>query len=263
MTNATGSIDSSSTLTPLREIALFPDWRNRNRYTTIDGVTYKVASSRSEREAAFALVHEAYTRVGLMEPNSFGMRVTPFHLLPTSDVFLATIGGEAVCTLSLIGDGELGIPMEAIYADEVNELRNQGVHFAEVSCLADKRSHQIRQLPVLTRLISLMLQYARYNRLDQVLLAVHPSHERYYNRFFGCRRFGELRSYPSVLGNPAVACTHEFARLDEQRYPMYDKVYGFLYSPIQLQRQPMLQAEREHFRAAAELGVGYVPAAAV
>jgi hypothetical protein len=263
MTAATKASQRATASFPVTQAALFPEWRNSNRSATIDGVTYKTASNRAEREAAFRLVHHAYTRVGLMEPNAFGMRVTPYHLLPTSDVFLAVVEAEVICTLSLIGDGEMGIPMEAIYDDEIQQLRTRGVNFAEVSCLADRRLNQIRQMPVLVRLISLMLQYARYNSVDEVLLAVHPRHERYYNRFFGCRRFGELKSYPSVLDNPAVACTHEFVRLDEERYPMYEKVYGFRYPTIQLQRQPMLEADREYFRPAAEQGSVYVPAAAV
>jgi hypothetical protein len=248
---------------PFTEVAIFPEWRQSNRAATIDGITYKIACNRSEREAAFRLVYEAYARVGLMEPSPFNMRVTPFHLLPTSDVFLAILDGTVICTLSLIGDGELGIPMEAIYKDEVNELRAKGFDFGEVSCLADRRINAIRQMPVLVRLISLMLQYARFNGMDQVVLAVHPRHERYYNRFFGCRRFGELKSYPSVLDNPAVACTHEFDRLDKERFAMFDKVYEYKFPTIQLQRQPMLEDDRAYFRPAAELGRVYVPAAAV
>src|SRR5262245_42275129 len=155
----TGSSRRADSRCSLRDIALFPEWRNRSRSTTIDGVTYKVASSCGEREAAFRLVHHAYTRVGLMQPNEFGMRVTPYHLLPTAAVFIATVDVDVVCTLTLVADGELGIPMEAIYADEVSELRKRGGDFAEVSCLADRRIHHLRQLPVLTRLIALMLQY--------------------------------------------------------------------------------------------------------
>ena len=39
-------------------------------------VTYKVAETRQEREAAFRLLHQAYVERALMEPRPSGMRVT-------------------------------------------------------------------------------------------------------------------------------------------------------------------------------------------
>jgi hypothetical protein len=95
------------------------------------------------------------------------------------------------------------------------------------------------------------------------LLAVHPRHERYYSRVFGCKRIGDVKSYPSVLDNLAVACSHDFDRLDVERYPLYDRVYGTAYPPRKLQRRPMLEPERQHFRPVTELCGSYVPTAAI
>src|SRR5262245_36520503 len=106
MSAATTASQHTHGISPVDQAALFPEWRNRNQPTTIDGVTYKIAASRPDREAAFRLVYQAYRRVDLMEPNEFGMRVTPYHLLPTSDVFIAMLDEAVICTLSLIGDGE-------------------------------------------------------------------------------------------------------------------------------------------------------------
>ena len=172
---------------------------------TIDNVTYKVAECREGREAAFRLLYEAYNRAGLMEANEYEMRVTPYHLLATTDVFVAIHQGEVICTLSLIGDGDLGIPMESIYAKEVSQLRDQQICFGEVSCLADRREYVADFLPVFVNLSALVIQHARHNNMDQLLIVVHPRHERFYGRLLGFERIGNERSYPSVCDKPAVA----------------------------------------------------------
>ena len=43
-------------------------------------------SSQKELLSAFRLVYEQYLRLGLMKPNLHRMRVTPYHLLPTTEV---------------------------------------------------------------------------------------------------------------------------------------------------------------------------------
>jgi len=128
--------------------------------TTAD-VTYRIASTRQEREAAFRLVYQSYLRSGLGEVNDYQMRVTPYHLLPTTEVFIAQLRGEVIFTMSLVTDGELGVPMEHVYGDEIARLRRQGLRVGEVSCLADRRAALERFFPVFLRTSRLMVQYAR------------------------------------------------------------------------------------------------------
>src|SRR6478672_7416482 len=49
----------------------------------------QLASRREELFAAFSLVYNAYLRTGLVRPNPFQMRVTPYHLLTSTDVIVA------------------------------------------------------------------------------------------------------------------------------------------------------------------------------
>ena len=73
----------------------------------------RIGSSRQELSAAFHLIYEQYLKAGLMKPNSYRMRVTPYHLLPSTEVLVALDRGVVTCTLSLVRDGKLGLPMEA------------------------------------------------------------------------------------------------------------------------------------------------------
>jgi hypothetical protein len=225
-------------------------------------VTYKIAGSRAEREAAFRLVYDGYVQAGLMQPNSFQMRVTPYHLLPTTDIFIAQSQGEVLCTVTLVGDGELGIPMEAIYPKEVESLRDQHRHFGELSCLADRKQASAHVVSVLTNLNGLICQYAKHHGMHQLMIAIHPTHARFYKRLFGYKQIGAEKSYPMVGDKPAVAATHDFARMEVERYPMFEQSYAHKYTAWELLPRPMLEEDRDYFRAAAECGSAFIPVAA-
>jgi hypothetical protein len=86
LTNST-SFDVSALTRPF-----IPSIDPRRQTRTIDGITYKIASCQEEREAAFRLVHDAYVTAELMDPNAYRMRVTPWHLLPTTDNAVKRLG---------------------------------------------------------------------------------------------------------------------------------------------------------------------------
>jgi len=218
-----------------------------NEITTAD-IQLRIASTREERAAAFRLVYRSYLRAGLGEPNPHGMRVTPYHLLPTTEVFLATCRGEAIFTLSLVLDSELGLPMECVYGEEVVTRRKQGLVLAEVSCLADRRNRFRGFLPVFLGVTRLMAQHAWCRGVHELLVAVHPKHSRFYRRFMAFTPIGELRAYPTVRNNPAVALALNFDRVDRERPKSFDTFFGQWLPEEQLKPQPITAAQREYFR---------------
>ena len=167
-------------------------------------VKVKVASTRADREGAFQLAYESYLLAGLCGPTASRLRVTPYQLLASTDVFVAELRGEVISTLSLVRDGELGLPLEAIYQSEVNARRTAGIRVAEVSCLADRRKSDARFFGLFCDLCRVMVQMAELEGIQQLLIAVHPRHARMYCRAMGFNQVGDYRDYPAVKGNPAV-----------------------------------------------------------
>jgi len=243
-----GRLDGWTPSRGQRDLAAY----NVGRHTTLDGVTYKVADTRQEREAAFRLVYDSYRKSELIPGNASEMRVTPYHMSPTTDVYVAIHEGKVVYTVTLISDDREGFPLEAIYQAEVDEMRHAGIFMAEVSCLAGEDGYfeQKQGFQVFTNLIGLMLQSARHNDIDRLLLAVHPRHAKFYERFFGCERMSQTRSYAAVQGNPAVLCNHDFKRLDEHRYRLYDDIYRLPYARWELCRQPISAEDCAYFSPA-------------
>lgn len=218
------------------------------------GIVFKAASHRDERTAAFGLVYQAYVRSGLIEPNPSQLRVTPYQLQPGSTIFVAVLRNEVISTVSLIGDGQLGLPMESIYGDEIARLRALGMRFGEVSALADRRRQMSRTLPVFVQLMRLMVQSAHRQGIDRLLVAVHPRHARFYQRFLSFQRLAEERSYPLVCNNPAVALYLDFAQIARERPPNYELFFGEPLAEEQLVHRPLPAEDAVHFAAAAAFG---------
>jgi len=209
-------------------------------------VTFKIAASWEEREAAFRLLYDSYLRSGLGTPNPTGLRVTPYHPLPTTETFIAVVDDVVIATMSLVIDGVLGMPMESIFYDEVAARRDAGLRLAEVTCLADRRSQPRRFMPVMIGLSRLMSQFARSRRVDELLVAVHPSHARFYRRYLNFEPISDERAYPLVCHNPALALSLNFARIDEHRPDCYDHMTEPL-PPTAFERAPMSDVEIAYF----------------
>jgi hypothetical protein len=213
-----------------------------------ESLDYTIASSRQELHAAFRLVYEAYVRSGLMQPNSYRMRVMPYHLLTTTEVFVAKRMGDVISTVSLVRDDRLGLPMEAIYGQEINERRQKRLHLAEVSCLADRRGDICHSLPVILRMMTLMAQAAQARGVDQLLIAVHPKHARFYQRFTAFVPMAGQRTYEAVCGKPAVALVLDLNRAPIDSPEHYRRFFGMPLPPESLRYQPIPQEVRAELR---------------
>jgi hypothetical protein len=155
--------------------------------------------------AAFRLIHERYVGDGLMRPNRFGVRILPHQLLDSTSVLIAQRHGDIVGTLSVIAEGELGLPIETMYPTELARLRRGGRRVAELSSLATKSATGGEGIAVLRTLLRSALQVAADEQLDELAICVHPRHSRFYEQRLGFEVIGGTKSCSWVCGRPAVA----------------------------------------------------------
>jgi hypothetical protein len=210
-------------------------------------IELKVAATRSERQAAFELIYNSYRRAGLCTPNINGVRFTPYQLLPTTDIIIARLRGEVISTLSLVRDGDLGLPMEQIFAGEVASRRAAGRQLAEVSALADRRQSAARFFPLFCDMGRLMAQLADRLGITELLVAVHPRHAPLYRRYMAFRPLGDCREYPTVQGHPAVPLSLDFSRAAVECPKSWREFFG---SPLPHQALcscPLSDADRDYF----------------
>jgi hypothetical protein len=161
------------------------------------------------------------------------------------------------CTVTLVQDGVLGLPMETIFPTEIAERRGQGMSLAEVSCLAFRGGLSCSESWTLfLGLNRFLAQFARRNGVDALMIAIHPRHLPIYQRMMGFVQVGSARTYPSVCNNPAVACCLDFDEVDRNHPPAWEAIFGKPIPPWQLDAGPAAShAERRHLREASDSGV--------
>jgi hypothetical protein len=208
-------------------------------------IVYRLASRLDEVESALALVYSAYRRRGLIRSNPSRMRITPYHLLPETEILIATQANQVLCTATLIYDNaELGLPIESTYGDEVAERRTPGKRFVEVSCLADNGEGKT-PLKVLVRLMALIAQCTYDRGVSDLLVTVHPHHADFYTKFWGFDCFAGVRRCEAVRNNPAVALSLDLIWLKETSSRCHQRAFEPPFAEDVLRTLPVSQEIRD------------------
>lgn len=168
-------------------------------------ITYRLASTDEELEQAFALVRDAYVRVGLEQSGKQRVRLTKYHLLPDTKVFVAVATTEdnkekVIGTVSVVPDSALGLPAEQVAAQAIAQLRQRGERPAEFVALAS--DDQGTQERAILKLIRLGLEYCRRNGYSSLIASLTQRHAGFYRRFVGFEPMGKLTPYDMGNGTP-------------------------------------------------------------
>ena len=203
-------------------------------------IDVKIASKRSEWEAAYQLVAENYRNRGYDPPWGKALRFTPYHALPDTTTYIALSEGQVIGTLSLVLDNVLlGLPMESIYAEEIADLRRAHRRLGEVTSLADNGLSVREFIPIFVGLMSLMAQHFSSQGADTWVITVNPRHSSFYRKIMGFVPLGERRSYPTVQNHPAEAYMLDVPLLQTNAPQMYQQIYGEPLPPQVLQTPRM------------------------
>jgi hypothetical protein len=210
------------------------------------------ALSRAELESAYELVYENYRFREYIPANSSRLRLTIFNAFPSTITFVGVLRGEVIATVSLIPDTPVGLPMDEIYHDEVQSLRDAGRRLAEVTMLADRRLSARRSLTMVLTLMKLVFDYSTLSlKATDLCITVNPHHDKFYHEYLLFSPLGGLRAYPSVSGNPAIARRLDLERVEEecQGRPMLLRRFYENRTPVSLfeQRYRMTAADLRYF----------------
>jgi hypothetical protein len=200
-------------------------------------IRYTRAIDPYEFEGAFRCLYQSYRRRGLAPAGPQGMRLTRYHLLPFTRVFIARIGRQVVGTLSLVEDSPLGVPMRSVFSDYIDEFARDNPRVAEATCLAI-RDAPLAGLEIVHHLMGLAAQSAKRHGIRRLLVAVHPRHATFYEREAGFRRFAPTLSYPNVGGWPAVPLQLDLATIHRENPSVYRRYSEMKFSPVALSAGP-------------------------
>lgn len=176
----------------------------------------KIAETKEELEACFAVLHDAYVDSGFMKPDPSGMRVTIYHALPTTTTLCAKFDGQVVGTISLVRESALGVPLQRIF--DLSSVREKEGQIAEVSALAVHRNFRRTGGSILFPLMKFMYEYCTtFFDTRHLVIAVNPSHIEMYESLLFFKRLtaNMVENYDFVNGAPAIGATLDLKEAPE------------------------------------------------
>tara|TARA_B100001248_G_C27397618_1_gene466831 strand:+ start:3419 stop:3916 length:498 start_codon:yes stop_codon:yes gene_type:complete len=111
-------------------------------YNGVKDLVIKTAETEEELEGALRVLHDTYVDTGLADKSESGMRITKYHLLPSTTNIIAKYKGQVIATISIFHDGPLGLPADKFV--NLKKLRSQGKRLVEISSLAITKSNDFR-----------------------------------------------------------------------------------------------------------------------
>jgi N-acyl-L-homoserine lactone synthetase len=162
-------------------------------------ITVRKTGSRDELEAIFRLRYESYLRKGYIHSNPDGVMHDEWDELSTTIHFVAIRNGEIIGAVRLVLDSTKGLPMERVFPEAINRLREQGRTVAEASTLvvAGDQSGSCRRLWM--GLCRTLWEEAESRHVDELCIAVTPNHLGFYKRLL-FKKIGKARQYMSLNG---------------------------------------------------------------
>ncbi len=177
-------------------------------------IDYRVAVTRDELEQSYRLVYNEYLKRNYTAKNDSGMRFSIFNALPQTTTFVAESNNSVLATATLIEDSPLGLPMDEIYHDEVDKLRQGGKKICEISMLASNTALfgsgismmlNSKKMFFIFHLFKCVFDYALTQaNVDYFCITINPKHNLTYD-FLLFKNMGELKAYNHANGAPALA----------------------------------------------------------
>lgn len=156
-----------------------------------------IAQTPIERLAAARLVGSMYMSEGYLAETKAPTGEAPafyalHHLLDETLVFVArdTVTGKIVGAMAMVIDSPAGLPMDALYREDLDRLRSAGKKLCEFCSLAVDPKLGSRSTGLLLALFRAAYRCAYYALgVDDVCVTLKPSHAGFYKRV-NFERFG-------------------------------------------------------------------------
>ncbi len=167
-------------------------------------IRYRTAKTREDLAGAFRLLQQRYQAAGLAKEVKTGMRVMPYQLSPTAQIFVADLAGQMIGTVTLVVDEPQKLPLASSYPCAMADLQTRSAALGEITSLAID-STKARRSEVFKQLSRLLTFFARARGLENLVAVVHPRHSRFYQHAMGFEIIGEEVPCDLVGGRPGVA----------------------------------------------------------
>jgi len=156
-----------------------------------DSIEYRVARSKQELEASYSLVYKEYLERGYINESISKLHLSIYSALPQAVTFVVMLEKKMFCTATLITDSRLRLPMDELYHEELDQLRNQDKRLCEISMLACdpelfKNGVSVvlnsKKLFFIVYLLKVIFDYVmEYLKYDCICINIDPKHKLTYD----------------------------------------------------------------------------------
>jgi hypothetical protein len=157
-------------------------------------LSVELATSPADRQCALELRKDVFVRKGLLGKDWCKPRVSPQACAPGSAIFVAKDYNAVVGTISYYMDSPLGLPMDDLYAEEVDEMRRRFGRAGEIGGLAVVEGR--RDLQVTLMLYQAAFRWAVAAGAGCIVACVKLSSRRVYSKMLLFQVLGKPKWHP-------------------------------------------------------------------
>ena len=158
--------------------------------------------------ALLRFVYRIHLGDGLCHKNSSGVSTfgEEYNQLAETTIIVERDGETIIGTHSHTLDGPAGLPTDADFPLETQAIRDECNNAGKLLAVAwrlvvDPAANHSRAM---LRLVRRTERHLREKGVGVLLTVVHPDHERFYARLFGCVKVAGPRACGTVCGRPGV-----------------------------------------------------------
>ncbi len=158
------------------------------------GLDVSMATTPGERYAAGMLVARMYREAGYLDESHGESQpfFTEHHSFDQATVFIAREDHVVHGTVSVVTDSARGLPMESLYANELEALRSLGRSPCEVCSLAVSLEREKTSSKVFLQMFrQATLFLLHFTQATDAIVTLKPSHQHFYERCLGFVPFGQ------------------------------------------------------------------------
>jgi hypothetical protein len=211
-------IFSDTSITPEEKDRLLPDDFEKGIRFFGNGNLIRVANRFDLRQNAYRYLHNIYLNEGYAENDDSKMQLSIYNALPyTTTLFAEDRDGNFNGTITIAFDSEIGLPSDAQYKEEIDQLRRDQRRICEIMSFGVDKA-QRGSVWTLSGLFYCAFLLAKYVRTStDFIINVVPGQTDFYCKNIYFQKIGDLKKCPRANGVPAVLLSVSLSFLDGLR----------------------------------------------
>ncbi|MCB0337252.1 MAG: hypothetical protein KDD62_13130 [Bdellovibrionales bacterium] len=174
------------------------------------------------------LSYRSYVTQGLCDLNRESIYINKFLISPRARAFMLEAGNTVIGGITIVEDGELGLPLDSLYPAETRDFRKSRFKLAEVgSCCLDPKLFGSQLGPIVQdplrlhaalSLLKILHNYAVHRELSHLLISVHPANVELFE-FLGFHSFGPAKRNKMLGGAEVIPMIFAVNSYQENKSP--------------------------------------------